>query len=256
MKKNTTPKSKWYADYEKEYKRVTQAIRRQKKLGYVVPEELTPVRPSEMPKILKKDVTKLTKVTPERIRKKSYGIDTETGEPKYGLDVVKSARKSKKSKTDKTKKPKTTKTPKTSTKRRKTQVPAKGTEEVQEADLAFYPDDIDDWEPQHRQYYPGFANIAITGYLKQLEQFPNAEGARILSNWLSRCIDKFGRERTAQMLDEGSRNGNIVTWETVYKGGVQAYITDMLDHMPEITDEDKAAFGDIMEEMESWEAPT
>lgn len=246
MSKSTTPKSKWYEQYEREYKRINQAIRRQQKLGYYVPEEVKPVKPSAMPKILKKDVDKLVRLTPKAIRKKSYWIDSDTGEAFLGLDIVKSNHKPK---------PSSAKTRKSSNKKKRKPKTKKAQNIEPEIDVSFYPDDIEEWPEQHRQYYPGFTNIAITGYLKQLEQFPNAEGAKILSDWLSRCIDKFGRDRTAQMLDEGSRAGNIVTWETVYKGGVQAYITDMLEYMPEVTDDDRTSFGEIMEEMESWEGP-
>lgn len=246
MPKNTTPKSKWYEQYAKEYRRLTQAIRRQEKLGYVIPESIIPVAPSKMAKILKSDVQKLAKLTPEKIREKSYTVDPATGEAisGKGLNKKKSKRKTTKKKSEEPKKPKKRKP--------KKHPPA---QEPQELDPFWYGDDIENVPDQQRQYYPGFENIAITGYLNQLKQFPNAEGARILTSWISNLIDRFGRLAVATMLDEGSRDGNVVTWETVYKGGVQIYMTNMLEYLPGISQDDKETLVGIMEQMESWENP-
>lgn len=247
MPRNTSPKSKWYEQYAKEYRRITQAIRRQEKLGYFIPEEVKPLKPSEMPSIRKSDVQRLINLTPKKIRKKSVYVDTDTGEAFPGLDIVKSHHKAKPSKA----KNKST-TPK---KKRKPKKPTPPPQEPEELDTFWYGDDIDYVPESQREYYPGFENIAITGYLKQLEQFPNAEGARMLSDWLQKLIDEYGRHSVAVMLDEGSRNGNIVTWETVYKGGVQVYMTNMMEYLPGLGAEDKQRLGEIMEEMESWESP-
>lgn len=247
MPRNTNPKSKLYDQYTKEYRRITQAIRRQEKLGYFIPEEVKPLKPSEMSSIRKSDVQRLISLTPKKIRKHSVYVDIDTGEAFPGLDIVKSHHKAKPSKA-KSKQSK----PKKKSKPKKTLSPP---QEPEELDSFWYGDDIDNVPQQHRQYYPGFENIAITGYLQQLKQFPNAEGARMLSDWLSKLIDQFGRHAVAVMLDEGSRDGNIVTWETVYKGGVQVYMTNMMEYLPGLGAEDKERLGEIMEEMESWESP-
>lgn len=223
MPRNTNPKSKWYEQYAKEYRRISQAISRQEKLGYYVPNEVRPVKPSEMASISEVDVQHLINLTPKKIRKASIYVDKNTGEAFTGLDVVK----------------KQSYTP----------------QEPEQLDTFWYDDDIDLVPESQREYYPGFENIAITGYLKQLQQFPNAEGARMLSDWLTRLINEFGRHSVAVMLDEGSRDGNIVTWETVYKGGVQVYMSNMMEHLPGLTGEDKQRLCEIMEEMESWESP-
>lgn len=242
MPKNTNPKSKWYEQYTKEYRRITQAIRRQEKLGYFIPEEVKPIKPSEMSTIRKSDVQRLINLTPKKIRKQSAYVDTDTGEPFPGLDIVKSHHKAKPSKA---------KSKQTKPKKKPLPPPP----EPEELDTFWYGEDIEYVPEPQRQYYPGFENIAITGYLQQLKQFPNAEGARMLSDWLTKLINQFGRHSVAVMLDEGSREGNIVTWETVYKGGVQVYMTNMMEHLPGLGAEDKQRLGEIMEEMESWESP-
>lgn len=248
MTRKNTPRSKWIEQYTKEYKRISQAIRRQEKLGYTIPDEIRPVKPSEMPKIRKTDVQRLIRLTPQKIRKSSWYTDPQgTGETFYGLDVVKSHHKAKPSKE---------KTPISKSKKKsKPKKPIPTPQESEELDIFWYDDDIDLVPEPQRQYYPGFENIAITGYLKQLQQFPNAEGARMLSDWLTKLINEFGRHSVAVMLDEGSKEGNIVTWETVYKGGVQVYMTNMMEYLPGIGETEKRRLGEIMEEMESWETP-
>lgn len=248
MPRNNTRKSKWLEQYTKEYNRISQAIRRQEKIGYTIPDEIRPVKPSKMHNIRKTDVQRLIRLTPQKIRKSSWYTDPQGyGEAIYGLDVVKSRHKAKPSKA---------KTPSLKTKKkRKPKKPIPAPQESEELDTFWYGDDVDLVPEPQRQYYPGFENIAITGYLKQLQQFPNAEGARMLSDWLTKLINEFGRHAVAVMLDDGSRDGNIVTWETVYKGGVQVYMTNMMEYLPGIGETEKLRLGEIMEEMESWEPP-
>ena len=249
MGRNNTPKSKWYEQYEKEYRRISQAINRQQKIGYTIPDDVRPVKPSKMKTIRKQDVQKLIALTPKKIRKQSWYTDPNgDGETYFGLDVVKSNHKAKPSKAK-------TRTNNSKKKHRPNKTNPI-TQEPKELDTYWYGDDIESVPDQHRQYYPGFDHIAIAGYLKHLQQFPNADGARMLSDWLTKLIDEFGRHAVAVMLDEGSKVGNIVTWETVYKGGVQVYMTNMMDYLPGLSVDDKQRLGEIMEEMETWEQPT
>ena len=248
MPRKNTHRSKWFEQYAKEYKRISQAIRRQEKLGYTIPDKIRPIKPSEMHNIRKTDVQRLIRLTPQKIRKSSWYTDPQgDGETFYGLDVVKSHHKAK---------PYKAKTPISKSKKKsKPKKPIPTPQESEELDTFWYDDDIDIVPEPQRQYYPGFENIAITGYLKQLQQFPNAEGARMLSDWLTKLINEFGRHAVAVMLDNGSREGNIVTWETVYKGGVQVYMTNMMEYLPPIGETEKRRLEEIMEEMESWESP-
>lgn len=244
---NNTPNSELFEQYTKEYQRIKQAIRRQEAKGYFVPEKLKPVPPSKIATVSESDLQNLIRLTPKEIRKQSVWVDTDTGEAFPGLDIVKSQHSAKPSQAN----PKR----KQNKKKRKPKKPIPAPDESEELDTFWYDDDIDNVPEQHRRYYPSFANIALTGYFKQLQQFPNAEGARVLSEWITRLINEFGRDNVAIMLDRGSLDGNIVTWETVYKGGVQAYMTNMIEHLPGLGAEEKQRLGEIMEEMESWESP-
>ena len=279
MSNKNTPMSEWEDQYKREYNRIIQAINRQKKLGYFVPEEVHPIKPSKKKTITPEDVERLIEITPKKIRKSSIYIDKETGEGFQGLDVVKSHHVAKPSKA-KISEPTTPKTPKplspkeispkpdkAKKKRTKSKKNAKHSQpttvtpetedeystELQEGE---YPTELQEETLHRREYYPGFENIAITGYFQQLKQFPNAEGARIISEWLSRLIDTYGRHAVAVMLDEGSKAGNIVTWETVYKiDNTKAYIAEMVEYLPDLNAGEKFALYDIMEDMEMWEPP-
>lgn len=90
MSKNYTPKTEAEIQYEREYNRIMQAIRRQRKIGYSIPDLFAPTKPSKMEKITPKDVENIQHITPKFIRQHSYYVIESTGEAVYGKDVVKS----------------------------------------------------------------------------------------------------------------------------------------------------------------------
>ena len=79
-------------EYMKERKRIQQAISREKKSGYIPPENLLPDIPK---RITKASINRLKKITPKTIRSKSELVDFTTGEiitkesPIYKKSVVK-----------------------------------------------------------------------------------------------------------------------------------------------------------------------
>lgn len=98
MPNNNTPNNEWEKQYQREYRRIVQAINRQKKLGYFVPEEIKPVAPTKKKTVTQHDVETLIQLTPKKIRKSSIYVDKETGESFEGLDVVNSHHKARPSK--------------------------------------------------------------------------------------------------------------------------------------------------------------
>lgn len=90
MSKRNTPKGELFEQYEREYRRIQQAIRRQEKLGYYIPEDLKPIKPSKVKNVTQSDINRLIELTPKEIRKNSVYVDPSTGEVYEGLDVVKS----------------------------------------------------------------------------------------------------------------------------------------------------------------------
>lgn len=79
-------------EYMKERKRIQQAISREKKSGYIPPENLLPDIPK---RITKASINRLKKITPKTIRSKSELVDFTTGEiitkesPSYKKSVAK-----------------------------------------------------------------------------------------------------------------------------------------------------------------------
>lgn len=93
MPKNNTPKNEWEYQYQREYNRIIKAVNRQQKLGYYIPPQILPLKPSQVKNITPEDVERLIELTPQKIRRNSVYIDTETGEAFEGLDIVKSHHK-------------------------------------------------------------------------------------------------------------------------------------------------------------------
>lgn len=95
MSNKYTPMSEIELQYRKEYTRAKQAIRRQQKIGYSIPNELLPISPGKLKTPTQKDLQKVSELTPKFIREHSYLIDEDSGEAVYGLDIVKSHHKAK-----------------------------------------------------------------------------------------------------------------------------------------------------------------
>ena len=209
---------KWYYDYQDQYTRIMQAYRREINRGYQLnPDFFLPVAPSKKERITKKDVERLARITPKTLRQNLLWVDPLTGEGVKGFDVVDYNKR----------------TTRTKSIRKKLKL-----EELPE-----------------EQYMPSYADIAISSLQYTLGSFPLSEGARILEDWLDHVTAVYGKHKVAQMLDEGYAEGNIVTYNMVYKGGVEAYITNMMNKMPGFSDKDRAAMSEIMERAESWENP-
>ena len=156
MSDNYTPKNEWEQQYEREYKRITQAIRRQEKLGYFVPEEVKPIPPSKVKVMSPTEVERLIKLTPKEIRKHSVWIDQDTGEAHQGLDIVNSHHKARPSTAKiterKAKKPKQIKEPVQRKSRKKKKKEPENTAPPKENNLNMQIIDtinrlLDEWQP-------------------------------------------------------------------------------------------------------------
>lgn len=94
-----------------------------------------------------------------------------------------------------------------------------------------------------------YSEAIIANYLDSIRHYPsNAEP--ILRNWLNSIISKYGKDDVATMLQEGANNGVVLTYDIAYDNEkLQGYIADMLDFLPEMTEQWKE---DVMEAFESW----
>ena len=94
-------------DYRKQVKRIKQAIRRAKKRGYIISDNIMPEQPK---RITRKSVERLKKITTKDIYAKSEKLDFETGELIPGetarkLERSEAAKKGAKTRKNKTNKP-------------------------------------------------------------------------------------------------------------------------------------------------------
>lgn len=97
MKNGSTNPEQLKQQYTKEYKRIMQAVKRQQKLGYIVPENVRLIAPPSKAEITEKSVAKLTTITPNYIRTISE-TDEKTIVPKQRKNSTQEKTKSGKSK--------------------------------------------------------------------------------------------------------------------------------------------------------------
>ena len=233
--KRTAKQQQLFKEYQKQYNRIKNAQRRLVKQGYVVPDYLTPDKPSSIDKFTKRTVDKLRKITPEYIQKRSGKIDFETGEV-VRWPIAQKSRKTYKFERAQKRKPTATVT-----------------------DPFFEPLE-DDYDIKGQRMFEDFDTRVIEEVRENLRKFPNADGARILETWLDLVISTHGEQATAVMLIEGQRAGIIITYDIVYKGGYAVYMSDMLNYMPKASgDNDESArekLTEMMELFEDWGEPS
>lgn len=94
-----------------------------------------------------------------------------------------------------------------------------------------------------------FTDAIINMYLTTISHYPN-NAEPILKNWLNQMISKYGRDDVAIMLQDGASAGVVLTWEIAYDNEkLQGYISDMLDFLPEMTEEWKE---DVLDSFDDW----
>lgn len=94
-----------------------------------------------------------------------------------------------------------------------------------------------------------FSDSIINMYLTTIAHYPN-NAEPILKNWLNQMISKYGKDDVAIMLQDGASAGVVLTWEIAYDNErLQGYIADMLDFLPEMTEQWKE---DVMESFNDW----
>lgn len=231
--KRTARQQQLYKEYQKQYNRIKNAQRRLSKQGYIVPDYLTPDKPSTIDKFTKRMVDKLRKITPEYIQRRSGKVDFETGE----LAREPLAQKSRKI-------------------YQYERAPRKKSFSKQ-TDPFFEPLE-DDYDTEGQWVFQDYDTRVIDEVREQLRKFPNDDGARVLETWLDLVISAYGEQSTAVMLVEGQRAGVIITYDVVYRGGYAVYMSDMLNYyMPKVRYDESARekLTEMMELFEDWSEP-
>lgn len=106
-------------------------------------------------------------------------------------------------------------------------------------------------EIEQIKYDTSLSDIIISNFRSNIRNF-NEYAQEILFSWLNTMIDKFGKIRVANMLEEGVRNGNILTYEYVYSNEqLQNYIARMIDYLPDAGELTRESITEALE-MEEW----
>lgn len=98
MPNKNTPNGQLFEQYQREYRRIIDAIRENKKLGYILPEEYKPIKPSKIKNLTQEIVREMSNTAPSDLRLKSLYVDKSSGMVYEGVDHVVSHHKAKPSK--------------------------------------------------------------------------------------------------------------------------------------------------------------
>lgn len=212
--------------YDRQVKRIKQFIRRAEKRGYQFNENVLPKEPK---KITKASITKLTKITPEKLYKKAvYGGKETSGVIVKGTEGRKLELKARAQKAAQTRK--------------------RNLANLRQ-DLAFIP-------PENISKDTTFFDATvITGFRAHVRQF-NERASELLLNWLDRILQTNDAHDVATMLNDGAQAGNIVTFHIVYSvDKLYEYMASMLDYLPEAGLMFKEEMMDAMEMEEDFSSP-
>lgn len=191
-------------EYRRERKRVQSLIRRYEKQGLMVNLEL----PAIPKRITQGSVNRLAKLTPEKVRKNTIGVDVSTGE------IL-------------------------SYNRAKAQQRRERMESTSESGAL--PLDM-----------PFSSDIVISNFRSNISIW-NEAAQSIILRWLDTVIDRFGKEKTANMLQDAEEQGmlpnNKIVYDTIL---LRAGLAEMLDLM-EVGNFERDRLQDELEYEESYE---
>lgn len=191
-KRKTRKISETRKQYNKQRKRIQSFLSKARKQGYIFEEDVLPQIPK---KVTKASVSRLSKLTAERLYKKAVYVSRETGEIETPEEHRKQVRaqaieKAKATKARKKKQQKKSNYPKPqqTTKRK----------DKTNTDTAL------------------FTRAVIQTFLYTLETCRGGNAYQLLLQWFSKLRSDNGDDAVAEMLQKGSENGFELTWETVY----------------------------------------
>lgn len=239
-------KSQVELEYKKQRKRIQSFIRKHEKEGFYFEENILPAIPK---KITKASVSRLQKITPQKL----YSKAVYAGEGTYG-EIV-SAYKGKQLRRQIAKKKRErrkqlqkarvkTPEPKAITKKKQGKVPKYNISN----DTSFY------------------TRTVISGWYGTLEIYAKSPAYHVLRMWMNKLIRDNGEDAVARMLEEAANTGNILVWSVAYKteeaieymGNVMKYLQDQGDIYQEEMKENMQYWkdlGEAIEKSEDWERP-
>lgn len=200
--------------YRKERRRIQRQINRMTNRAYDVP-DLLPKIPK---KITEASVRRLKKITTEKLYKESRFVDIETGE-------ILTSKEGQKLELSRRRKPK-----------QKVQAPPPTPVGLSESDYAMFD-----------------KNILTVFTMEMTEIFGRNEKLfNYITSWYNRCLEKYGVEEMAEMLEEAKSKGMFPGWECVSDTELLVgKLTAMTDLMA-INSESREELFEELEQLEDW----
>lgn len=231
-------KSQVELDYAKQRRRIQSFIRKHEKEGFQFEEGLLPSIPK---KITKASVSRLQKITPEKLYSKAVYAGTET----YG-EIV-SSYKGRQLRRQEAKRKRERKRKIKSQYARTPKVRVRHKDNIS-TDKSFY------------------VRTVLSGWYATLENYQKASAYYVLRLWMNQLIIDNGEEAVAKMLEDAANHGLILVWEVAYTmesaleymGAVMRYLQDQGDLYFDSMEENIQYWkdlGEAIEEDEDWERP-
>lgn len=198
-------------EYRRQRRRIQNTVSRYRRQGYDVQFEI----PAIPKTITKSSIARLSKITPEKIQSKTYGVNYETGE-QVPLPSVRAYQR-------KNRPPRASK-------------PQAPPQPVQSAPT-----------PPPVTNLPDVSDVIIANFRTHVSYYPEA-AREIALDWLRLNIDNFGRQAVAEMLQQGQENGEWLEPKEVYSSeALYAALANMLTYL----DVSPAQRNDILAEIDS-----
>jgi len=246
------PKSEAELEYAKQVRRIKQAISRETKRGFIIPDTVLPKRPK---KITQASVNRLKKITPKTIRGKAY-VTTDDGvrltvkqgikaglveAPKRGAPRVKGyipiikPISQKKSKT-----------------KESTNPPSPPTKEIivevttdESAPETAIEDDAIAWEEVYEIYYENFRDMIM--------HFAWAKGGEVLYDWFVRLEHEYTPQQLGEFVKLAVDNGFEMKDYMLYDANeALSAVNDLMRVMP-MGDQDFRDVAQLNDYLDSWD---
>lgn len=219
-------------EYGKQLRRIKSFITREEKKGFQFYSNAIPTRPK---KITKASVRRLAKITKESLYKKAvYGGEATEGEIVSGVKGAKLEREAKKER------------------KRERDRERRRERKQKKQQPEYYPETGYSVPVEVNEDREFFATATIGEYRRMIARYPKVAYS-ILTQWLDRLINEIGEYLVATMLNEGLRNGVVLTYEIAYdENKLQDYMTEMENYFWLPTDQ-KAELTDALESEENFD---
>jgi hypothetical protein len=104
--------------------------------------------------------------------------------------------------------------------------------------------------------YPRFSTIVISNFREDISHFPQM-AEPMLGNWLNELINNYGEDDVAQMLEEAKADGIWIDYTIAYsRDNLLGMISQMMDYLPDASEQFKKDLADRFEFDEDWENPS